>query len=198
MRGRRPLDREALVAEHATGRTFLDVGAMWSVHGQISFVAEQAGATAVTALDVMPASATYEERHAAESSAVRFVQGDLHDVELEPHDVVWCSGVLYHVPHPLLTLERLHALTTDTLILATEIATGRGRHAIFDPGPRDHPNLEGHLDPAKGYVGWWWLPTADAVLALLRTAGFAPGATHRTKHHLTVVARKTESRPGIG
>ena len=196
----RALDREALVARHAAGRSFLDVGAMWSVHGRIAFVAEQAGATRVTALDVMPASATFTERHAAQKSAVRFVQGDLNDVdaELEPHDVVWCSGVLYHVPHPLLTLQRLHALTTDTLILATEIASGRGRHAIFDPGPRDHPNLEAHLDPAKGYVGWWWLPTADAVLAMLRATGFTPGETHRTKHHLTVVATKTESRPGIG
>ena len=52
---------------------------------------------------------------------VRFVQGDLHDPGVaEPHDVVWCSGVLYHAPHPLLTLERLHALTTETLLLATE------------------------------------------------------------------------------
>lgn len=163
---------------------------MWSVHGAISFIAEEAGATQVTALDVMAATEEFKERHANTTSEIAFVQGDLHDVELEPHDIVWCSGVLYHVPHPILTLQHLHALTNHTLILATEVAKGSGNHAIFDPGAKDHPNITNQLDPSQGYVGWWWLPTADAVLAMLKATGFEPGETHRTRHHLTVVAEK--------
>ncbi|MDQ9579608.1 hypothetical protein, partial [Serratia marcescens] len=49
----RPVDREAIVREHAAGRSFVDVGCMWNVHGRIAFVAEEAGATAVTGADLM-------------------------------------------------------------------------------------------------------------------------------------------------
>ncbi len=41
-------DREEVVRRHAAGKTFCDVGCMWKVHGRIAFVAEEAGATAVT------------------------------------------------------------------------------------------------------------------------------------------------------
>ncbi len=54
---------------------------------------------------------------------MRFVRGDLHDpatvAEVGPHEVVWCSGVLYHAPNPVLTLQRLRELTTELLILQT-------------------------------------------------------------------------------
>ncbi|HEX2086030.1 MAG TPA: class I SAM-dependent methyltransferase, partial [Solirubrobacteraceae bacterium] len=109
--------REQLVARHAPGASFADVGCMWKVHGAIAFAAERAGATRVTAVDVMPPTPQFEERR--RRSNVRFVQGDLHDPatmeEVGEHDVVWCAGVLYHAPHPLLTLERLRAITTRTL-----------------------------------------------------------------------------------
>ena len=81
----------------------------------------------------------------------RFVQGDLHDIgtvaEAGPHDVVWCSGVLYHAPHPLLTLERLNALTAPggTLVLATETLPRRGTECVFAPAPGTHPT---HTEPA--------------------------------------------------
>ena len=41
-------DREDVVRRHAAGKTFCDVGCMWKVNGRIAFVAEEAGATAVT------------------------------------------------------------------------------------------------------------------------------------------------------
>lgn len=180
--------REELIARHARGRSFLDVGAMWSVDGALSFAAERAGASAVTALDVMAPTPAFLE--AQRDSGVTFVHGDVHDetLGLKPHQVVWCSGVLYHVPHPLLTLQRLRELTSETLILATEIARGRSRHAVFAPGPGDHPNAPELLDPAEGFRGWWWLPTASAVRAMLDASGLRITAEHRTRHHLTVVA----------
>src|SRR4051794_21275364 len=101
-RRRRVADRDALVRAHAPGRSFLDVGCMWSVDGAVSFLAEDAGATAVTGLDLMPASERFEREREQRSSAVRFVQGDLHDTDVGRHDVVWCFGVLYHVPSPLI------------------------------------------------------------------------------------------------
>src|SRR4051794_29129305 len=92
--------REALVAEHAAGKSFADVGCMWQVNGALAFAAEDAGATAVSGMDVMGPTPEYEAEHERRASTVRFVQGDLHDEraieQLGPHDVVWCSGVIYH------------------------------------------------------------------------------------------------------
>src|SRR5215212_3277433 len=105
-------DREDVVRRHAAGRSFADVGCMWKVNGRIAFVAEEAGATNVTGVDVMAPTPEYEAEHERRGSGVRFVQGDLHDPALVDqvgrHDVVWCSGVLYHSPNPMLTLQRLH------------------------------------------------------------------------------------------
>ena len=183
--------REQLVAQHARGASFADVGAMWKVHGAIAFAAEAAGATSVTAVDVMPASAEFEARR-AQGSKVRFVLGDLHDPatmeEVGVHDVVWCSGVLYHAPHPLLTLERLRAITGRTLLLATEVLPLPGRFAAFAPAKWMHPGRPMPFDPAKGYAPWWWLPTPGAVRAMLSATGFAVAEEHGGRFHRTFVA----------
>ena len=183
--------REQLVAQHAPGASFADVGAMWKVHGAIAFAAESAGATKVTALDVMPASPEFEERR-ARGSKVRFVQGDLHDAatmdDVGVHAVVWCSGVLYHAPHPLLTLERLRAITGRTLLLATEVLPLPGRFAAFAPASWMHPGRPMPFDPRKGYAPWWWLPTPGAVRAMLAATGFTVREEHGGRFHRTFVA----------
>jgi hypothetical protein len=188
VRGRTP-PRAELVARFAAGRSFLDVGAMWSVHGEIAFAARDAGAARVTALDVMAPTPQFTERQ----GDVRFVEGDLHDpgtvARAGVHDVVWCSDVLYHAPHPLLTLERLRALTGETLLLGTQVIRGRGRRCVFAPDPGIHPAHTEPFDPAAGYAPWWWAFTESAALAMVEASGFEVAERHRTRHHLTVVAR---------
>ena len=180
--------REELVAQHAPGASFLDVGAMWSVHGAIAFAARDAGAARVTALDVMGPTPEFLERQ----GDVRYVQGDLHDpatvAEAGVHDVVWCSGLLYHAPHPLLTFERLRALTARTLLLATETIGRRGRTCVFAPDPGSHPTHTEAFDPAKGYGNWYWGLSPGAVVAMAEASGFSVVEEHRTRHHLTLVA----------
>jgi hypothetical protein len=189
--------REELVARFAPGRSFLDVGAMWNVHGAIAFAARDAGATRVTALDIMERTPEFTARQ----GDVRFVHGDLHDprtVEAAGvHDVVWCSGVLYHAPHPLLTLQRLRELTGATLLLATETIRRRGRAAIFAPDPREHPALHEPLDPKGGYRGWWWGLSPGAVIAMAEATGFAVAEEHRTRHHQTLVLQMPKDRSGL-
>ncbi|MBA2348476.1 MAG: methyltransferase domain-containing protein [Solirubrobacterales bacterium] len=184
--------REELVARHVRGRSFVDVGCMWSVDGAIAFAAEAAGATDVTGVDVMGESETYRAEHARRGSRVRFVQGDLHDpatVEaVGVHDVVWCSGVLYHAPHPLLTLERLRAMTAQTLILATETLPLRGNRCEFAPAPGRHPTHTERFDPARGYVNWFWGISPGALGAMVEATGFRVQEEHRTAFHTTVVA----------
>jgi hypothetical protein len=190
--------REQLVAQHARGASFADIGAMWNVHGAIAFAAEAAGATKVTALDVMPASPQFEARR--RDSIVRFVQGDLHDEQVMTavgrHDVVWCSGVLYHAPHPVLTLERLRAITGRTLLLATEILPLPGRFAAFAPARWMHPGRPMPFDAGKGYAPWWWLPTAGAVRAMLEATGFAVVEEHGGRFQRTFVCRSAENLSG--
>ena len=187
--------REELVARHVPGRSFADVGCMWSVHGAIAFAAEEAGAAAVTGMDVMAPTERYAAEHARRSSRVRFVQGDLHDpaalAEAGMHDVVWCSGVLYHAPHPLLTLERLRSITRDTLILATETireVRGHPQACVFAPPPGAHPAHTEPFDRDRGYVNWYWGITPSALRAMLAATGFAVREEHATRHHMTVVA----------
>jgi hypothetical protein len=186
-----PPDREQVVRRHAAGKTFLDVGCMWKVHGRIAFVAEEAGATEVTGMDVMAATPEFEHEHAERSSRVRFVLGDLHDSGVRtaagPHDVVWCSGVLYHAPNPVETLAALRELTRETLILQTmtvpELPGVRQGMVLYPGLPErdrrlyDRWGTPDALRPPAGprdYDPWWWGITPSALDSMLRVAGFEP------------------------
>jgi hypothetical protein len=188
--------REELIARHVGGRSFVDVGCMWTIDGALCFAAEDAGAASVTGVDVMAPTERFEAELRRRDSKVRFVQGDLHDpatvAAVGRHDVVWCSGVLYHAPHPLLTLERLRALTGQTLLLATETVAdtpGRRNTCVIAPGRDEHPNAEPPAGPNAGYGPWYWGISPSALRSMLTLSGFAVVEEHRTPFHVTVVAR---------
>jgi hypothetical protein len=188
--------REELIARHVTGRSFVDVGCMWTIDGALCFAAEDAGAASVTGVDVMPRSERFDAEVRRRDSRIRFVQGDLHDpatvAEIGRHDVVWCSGVLYHAPHPLLTLERLRELTGQTLLLATETVAetpGRQGTCIIAPGTGEHPNAEPPAGPGAGYGPWYWGISPSALRSMLALSGFSVVEEFRTPFHVTVVAR---------
>jgi Methyltransferase domain len=187
--------RETLIARHVAGRSFVDVGCMWSVHGALCFAAEDAGAASVTGVDVMGPTARFDAERARRESSMRFVQGDMHApatvAAVGRHDVVWCSGLLYHAPHPLLTLERLHELTGRTLLLATEtIAETPGRRGtcVIAPTTAEHPNAEPADSAGAGYGPWYWGISPSALRTMLKLSGFAVTEEHRTPLHVTVVA----------
>ena len=185
-------EREDVVRRHAAGKSFCDVGCMWKVSGRIAFVAEEAGATSVTGVDVMAATPEFESEHARRDSNVRFVRGDLHDpatvADVGPHEVVWCSGLLYHAPNPVLALERLRAITTELLILQTMTLPelpGVKQGLVFYPGV-PNPRLYARWGeqaarslrlPEPGedpYAPWWWGISHSALAAMLRAASFEP------------------------
>lgn len=192
-RGTQP-DREDVVRRLAPGKSFLDAGCMWNVHGRIAFEAEEAGATAVTGLDVAAPTPEYEDEHARRRSAVRFVQGDIHDgrtaARAGVHDLVFCSGVLYHSPNPVLLLERLRALTSETLVLQTMVVPelpGARNGLVFLPGLDEGQRrlytrwgevaARGLRSPrceADPFAPWWWAISPSALRSMLRTAGFEP------------------------
>jgi hypothetical protein len=51
-----------------------------------------------------------------------------------------------------------------------------------------HPARPAPLDPDGGYSGWWWLPTAGAVRAMLAATGFAVRDEHGGRVQRTFVA----------
>jgi hypothetical protein len=204
--------RDELVARFVSGRSFADIGCMWSVDGAIAFHAEASGATAVTGADLMPASEKFEAEHRRRGSSVRFIQGDLHDPAtvdtIGIHDVVWCSGVIYHAPHPLLTLERLRAITGDVLILASETlpeVPGVPQACVFYPGLTDRQRrayagapgggaigVTTPYEHERGYSNWYWGITPSALTAMTETAGFDVVERHTTPLHTTLVARRAK------
>ena len=206
---------EPLVDELAPERSFIDVGAIWRMHGKVAFRAEGAGATRVTALDVAPPTAEYRDEHESRGSKVRFVLGDLHEPatreEAGAHDVVWCSGVVYHCPNPLHTLECLRELTLRTLVLISATlpeAPGARQAAVFFPGLEERQRRaydaaysaalgpgEGRLgltspfDPEQRYGNWWWGLTPSSLRGMLEVAGFSVVQTKSNGFHTRVVAR---------
>ena len=197
-----------LIERLAPSRTFVDVGCMWKVDGAYAFHALAHGATEVTGVDINPATPEFEARNRAERNRVRFVQADLNDPELPARvgsfDVVFCSGVLYHVPSMQQSLDQLRRLCRGTLILATASITEREtpNAAVFlpymDPVARDALNfvgpyrkrgLDSDIVPERGYANWLWLPTASCLRAMTRFAGFEVDECIEHRRSTTIVAR---------
>jgi tRNA (mo5U34)-methyltransferase len=79
------------------------------------------------------------------------------------HDVVLFAGVLYHLRHPLLGLEKVARVTGELLLLQTAM------DAPYIPRPAMimYPGRERNNDP-----GNWWGPNRLCVEAMLKDVGF--------------------------
>ena len=199
-----------LIVKYARGHSLIDVGCLWRVNGDYAFLAADSGATSVTGLDIEPATPEFLARNAARSNPITFVQGDLNDpmtmTRTGMFDVVFCSGVLYHVPNPVLTLEQLRRLCRERLILTTASMPERrppnlalllpgmddaSREALRFATPRGNRKvgLDTRFDPKAGYGNWVWLPTPSCVRAMVTLAGFSIEAFYPTRRMTTVVAK---------
>jgi len=157
--------------ESLAGRTVLDVGA-WD--GFFSFEAERRGAARVVATDSFcwhgpgwGTKAGFELARQALGSRVEDADIDVMDLSPErvgTFDVVLLIGVLYHLRHPLLALERVASVTRDLLILETvvDMVGVRRPAAAFYPG--------GELSDDETN---WWGPNAPAVHGMLKDVGFS-------------------------
>jgi hypothetical protein len=102
---------------------------------------------------------------------------DLSPAKVGTFDVVLFLGVLYHMRHPLLALERVASVTKDFLLLETHIMN-RFRHPMIEFYPNDE--LSG--DPTN-----WCGPNKAAVEAMLRVVGFK---RIESRIHQTGIARR--------
>ena len=153
-----------------TNRSVLDVGA-WD--GFFSFEAERRGARRVLATDSFcwgqggwGGKAGFELARRALGSRVEDL--DIDPLDLTPDkvgtfDLVLFLGVLYHMRHPLLALERLASVTRGQLILQTQVDLV----AVTRPAMAFYEGAEFNNDPTN-----WCGPNPAAVVAMLRTVGF--------------------------
>jgi tRNA (mo5U34)-methyltransferase len=158
------------IPDDLTGMTVLDVGA-WD--GFFSFEAERRGAERVLAIDSFSwdgdgwgSKAGFELAHQTLGSAVESKSVDV--LELSPErigtfDLVLFLGVLYHMRHPLLALERVASVTGTQLIVETHVDLIRLRR----PAAAFYPGSEVNRDPSN-----WWGPNPAAVEAMLDSVGF--------------------------
>jgi tRNA (mo5U34)-methyltransferase len=154
-----------------SGKTVLDVGA-WD--GFFSFEAERRGAARVVAADFFAwhgdnwsSKAGFELARRALGSRVEDADVDVADLTPERvgvFDLVLFLGVLYHVRHPLLALERVAAVTGERLILETHVDLTWLRR----PAMAFYPARELAWDPTN-----WWGPNPAAVKAMLQAVGFS-------------------------
>ncbi len=110
------------------GKTVLDIGA-WD--GFFSYEAERRGASRVVAVDSFIWQGLGGGSKAGFELARRVLNSKVEDCELEvlevspetvgTFDVVLFLGVLYHMRHPLLALEKVHSVTREMVILETHV-----------------------------------------------------------------------------
>jgi tRNA (mo5U34)-methyltransferase len=149
------------------GKTVLDVGA-WD--GFYSFECERRGAARVVASDSHVWRDGFKEGF---QLARRELKSNVEDLEIDVldlspervgvFDVVICLGVLYHMKHPMLMIERVANVTGDLLILETHTDCLN----VKTPAMAFYEGRELGNDPTN-----WCGPNVPMVCAMLRTAGF--------------------------
>jgi tRNA (mo5U34)-methyltransferase len=152
------------------GMTVLDICA---ADGGYSFAAERRGAARVLATDSWlwgdcPGSskAAFDFSRDVLSSRVESRYIDVLDHSpnsVGTFDLVFFLGVLYHMRHPLLALERVYSVTKNQLIMETHLDL-----MDYDrPAIAFYPASELNNDSSN-----WCGPNIMAVEAMLRTVGF--------------------------
>lgn len=166
------LQKEAdLIFRHTPwGKSVLDVGA-WD--GFFSFEAERRGAARVLATDHFCWSGEgwgtkdgFDTAHAKLRSRVESLDIDAMDITPEAvgeFDMVLFLGVLYHLRHPFLGLERMAAVTRDVLVVETLLDLCN----LTQPAGAFYPGTEKLKDPTN-----WWGLNPPAIVGMLRVLGF--------------------------
>jgi tRNA (mo5U34)-methyltransferase len=170
--------------EDLSGKTVLDVGCN---AGFFSLEMKRRGAARVVGVDSDP-------RYLAQARLASDVTGlelelrqlSVYDVAAlgERFDVVLFMGVLYHLRHPLLALDLLHAhAVKDVLVFQSMLRGSNGRVRIEPNYPFeereifDHPSWPKLHFVEREYANdWtnWWVPNRACAEAMLRSAGFDP------------------------
>jgi tRNA (mo5U34)-methyltransferase len=183
------------IPQDLRGKRVLDIGA-WD--GWFSFEMERRGAE-VLAIDNWD-NPRFHEMRAMLNSRVEYRQIDMYELTPERvgrFDIVLFMGVLYHLKHPLLALERVCALTTEMAAVDSFILRERHR-----PGENvaERPVMEFYeTDEFGGQTDNWVGPSLACLQAFCRTAGFARVELQKVLEHSACLAcYRHWERPATG
>jgi tRNA (mo5U34)-methyltransferase len=209
------------------GKSLLDVGCN---AGFYSFEAKRRGAARVLGVDG-------QRQHIRQALFVRKVLGldlefrrmnvyELDQQAVGQFDITLALGLIYHLKHLVLALENLYKVTREMLIIETAIMPPERTpesftHPLGETQMRLHAlALVENPQAAKEQIFNWFLPSVEALEALLRNTGFdnievvevknerailvcrksAAQSERDVRHHyvaaLTIEAGPSISRPG--
>jgi tRNA (mo5U34)-methyltransferase len=146
------------------GKRVLDVGA-WD--GWFSFECERRGAD-VVAVDCI-ALDTFIEAKELIGSKVEYLTLDVNELSasrLGHFDIVLFFGVLYHLRHPLLGLEKAAELSTGLVLVES---------FVIQPELRQIPAVMEFYERSElgGQVDNWCGPSPECLVSMCRSAGLA-------------------------
>jgi 2-polyprenyl-3-methyl-5-hydroxy-6-metoxy-1,4-benzoquinol methylase len=161
------------------GKTVLDVGCncgFWSIQARL------AGARSVLGVEASTENVEQARfiKEVTGLDGIDFEVASAYDLSRERHgefDVVLYFGLLYHLEHPVLGLERLADVTRELALVDTTIVRDRGPVCHVVPDAVHEQNYSNRLA---------MVPSRTAVARMLRHAGFS---------RVLAVPRTTEPLP---
>jgi tRNA (mo5U34)-methyltransferase len=200
----KPLLQQMGFPEDLTGKTVLDIG---TYDGFFAFEAERRGAARVVAMDRHPASHLgFATAHELLNSKVEYAVGSVYDISPQTHgtfDVVLFFGVLYHLRHPLLALDRIHSVCREYMLVESQVLDEAFIHqGKTIPLKEIHPLLSGspimQFFPSNELNNdWsnWWAPNVECLRTMLDTSGFRATIISRLGDRAAFQALRVEFVP---
>ncbi|HKU44430.1 MAG TPA: TIGR04290 family methyltransferase [Polyangiales bacterium] len=171
------------IPEDLRGKSVLDIGCN---AGFFAIEMKRRGAQRVVGLDTEPLYLE-QARFAAEicGCELELYERSVYDVAAlgERFDVVFFTGVLYHLRHPLLALDLIREHVLGELLVFQSMQRGSAEVTqlaadypfsetqIFDAP--DYPKLHFVERSYSADATNWWIPNRACAEAMLRSAGFA-------------------------
>ena len=163
----------SIIPENLENKTVLDIG---TADGFYSFLCESRGAKKVVAVDWLEFPG-FTAAHKILNSNVEFRKlvvdesnfgftdlkskiGTIDEIK-EKFDIILLFGVLYHLPSPIMVIQKLFKNTSMLLIAS---------HIIDSKEPAMYYYPEGSLTP--GDTTNWWIPTPSCLTDIGKRIGF--------------------------
>jgi tRNA (mo5U34)-methyltransferase len=190
--------------EDLSGMRVLDIGAR---DGFFTFEAERRGAREVVALDnEAPTNTGFAVAAELLGSKATYITENVYSLNPEQYgqfDLVLFLGVIYHLRHPLLALDRIHDVSAPEALLLLE--THMIDEGLVDQAGDWRALTDFHPDlPSLPLVQYYpanmlggdptsqWAPSRVALEGWLRGAGFEPLSTWQHAFRGGAVARSLE------
>ena len=100
------------------------------------------------------------------NSNVTRISGSVYDLRSNKHgtfDIVYCFGLLYHLRHPLLALDKIYAVTKEMTFVNNQIFSGYSTE----------PNTILFFNETwRGSYTNWFVPTPKAFIEMVSNIGY--------------------------